>query len=313
MPPSENFEILLKWGDFITKQDFLEFASKEIKYGFRSEYNLDKLDKKLHQLYPQPFDSRKMLEYYQSIGFFELWRTEKYSVDVLYFDLRFLELSSLKNVIYIEQPCESVSFWKDIGSVVASAAAIENSAGTIEYIFISEKGEFYNDQHRLIADSLEKFFDYIANVEYDYHPIIGKRIYDFLTAAGWYKGRTDDVSSVYKAFHEKGIELTQIQLDFIAEFNGLHFYFDDDYVEVEFFDLKTLIEGYHDFNKEIQCIGNRLYKNAIKVGHRFMIGDVYLESEGILLNEGYSPMGRTTMECIKRLFDCVPERCKLRT
>ncbi|MCH5195751.1 MAG: SUKH-3 domain-containing protein [Oscillospiraceae bacterium] len=296
----------------MTKQDFLEFASKQIKYGFRSDYNLDKLDKKLHQLYTDPFDSRKMLEYYRCIGLFELWRSEKHSGDVLYFDLRFLELSSLKNVIYIEQDCESVCFWKDIGSVVASAAAIENSAGTIEYIFISEKGVFYNNRHCLIADSIEEFFDYIANVEYDYHPIIGNRIYDFLTSAGWYEGRTVDVSLIYDAFLEKGIELTRKQLDFIAEFSGLHFYFDDDYVEVEFFDLKTLIEGYHDFNKEIQCIGNRLYKNAIKVGHRFMIGDVYLESEGILLNEGYSPMGRTTMECIKRLFDCVPERCKLK-
>lgn len=296
----------------MTKQEFLEFASKQVKCGFRTEYDFDILDKKLHQLYPEPFDSRKMLEYYQSIGLFELWRIEELSGDMLYFDLRFLDLSYLKNDIYIEQDCESVCFWEDIGSVVASAAAIENSAGTIEYIFISEKGRFYNDQHRLIADSLEEFFDYIANVEYDYHPIIGKRIYDFLAAAGWYKGRTTDVSSVYDAFLEKGIELTQKQLDFIAEFNGLHFDFNDSYVEIEFYDLKTLIENDPFYNKETWCVGNRRYKNAIRVGERGMIGEFYLESGGLLLNGGFFPMGRTTMECINHLFDCIPKSWKLK-
>ena len=78
-----------------------------------------------------------MLDYYQCIGHFGLWKAEKNSGDILYFDLRFLELSVLKNVVYIERPCESVSFWEDIGSVVASAGEIKNSAGTVEYIFIS--------------------------------------------------------------------------------------------------------------------------------------------------------------------------------
>lgn len=299
----------------MTKQEFLDYASKQIKSGFKSKkgYDLEKLDRKLHQLYPEPFNSRKMLDYYQCIGHFGLWKAEKHSGDILYFDLRFLELSVLKNVVYIERPCESVSFWEDIGSVVASAGEIKNSAGTVEYIFISENGGFYNDRHCLIADSTDCFFDYIANVEYDYHPIISKRTYDFLTAAGWYDGRAEDVSSVYNAFLEKGIELTQKQLDFIAEFSGLSFDFNSVDVRIELYDLNSLIEEEPDFNKEISCIIiNKVYKNVIKVGDRGTIGEFYLEADGILLDEWYFPMGRTTLECINHLFNCIPESWNLK-
>lgn len=299
----------------MTKQEFLEFASKQIKSGFKSkkEYDIEKLDKRLHQLYSEPFNSRKMLDYYQCIGHFGLWKAEKNSGDILFFDLRFLELSFLKNEIYIERPCESISYWEDVGSVVASAAEIKNSAGTIEYIFISENGEFYNDHRCLIADSTESFFDYIANVEYDYHPIISKRTYEFLNAAGWHEGRMKDVSSVYNAFLEKGIKLTQKQLDFIAEFSGLSFDFNNVDVGIELYDLKALIEEESDFNKEISCIIiNKVYKNVIKVGDRGMIGEFYLESEGLLLNEWYFPLGRTTLECINHLFDCIPKSWKLK-
>lgn len=47
-------------------------------------------------------------------------------------------------------------------------------------------------------------------------------------------------------------------------------------------------------------------RNVIRVGELYFDMNFYLDSEGILLDDRYYPMGHTIMECVDHLFDYVP-------
>ncbi len=294
----------------MTKQEFIEFTSNQLKSGFNSTrgYNRGQLAGKLHQIYGKPFNSEIILDFFCDIGLFGFVRAEKASNDILYFDIRFIDVGGLKMTSYYEYAHDGVCFWNDIECVVAAAVQVRNCSGIIEYIFMSENGKFYNEKHQLIADNEEHLFDYLANVEYNFHPVISNRTYDFLVLAGWHNNRHLDTTSVYKAFKQRNIELSQLQLNVIAEFSGLYFGFNDTRREVNIFSVETLINYDPEFQNEIMQYDNVIAKNVIRFGKR-MAGDIYLDANGILLDEWYYPLGRTTLECINHLMADVPENC----
>lgn len=309
----------------MTTEEFFEFASKQISfkdYTATAGASREKLDRILHELYPAPFDSSIILDFVYDMDCKTFYRTEKSSGDILIFNMRFMDLTYLaKSLQYFDNPIAGVSYWSDIGSVAACCTEINNCSGVIEYIFITEDGRFYNDKHRLIANSREELFDYYASVEYNYHRPIHVRTQKFLSAAGYPRKNAVDVSELYKTFCGNGIILTEKQLDFIREFSGFQLSFTNspkeiksmsNVFEIEFLSVERLIKEDPQYDKEIHRPGY-VNRNVIRVGEQFCDMNFYLDSEGIILDDRCYPMGHTVMECIDHLFDYVPANAWLET
>lgn len=302
----------------MTTEEFFEFASKQISfkdYTATAGASREKLDRILHELYPAPFDSSIILDFVYDMDCKAFYRAEKSSGDILIFNMGFMDLTYLaKSLQYFDNPIAGVSYWSNIGRVAVCCTEINNCSGVIEYIFITEDGRFYNDNHRLIANSREELFDYYANVEYNYHRPIHARTHKFLSAAGYPRKNAVDVSELYKTFCGNGIILTEKQLDFIREFSGFQLSFTNspkkiksmsNVFEIEFLSVERLIKEDPQYDKEIHRPGY-VNRNVIRVGEQFCDMNFYLDSEGILLDNRYYPMGHTLMECIDHLFDYVP-------
>lgn len=302
----------------MTTEEFFEFASKQISfkdYTATAGASREKLDRILHELYPAPFDSSIILDFVYDMDCKAFYRAEKSSGDILIFNMGFMDLTYLaKSLQYFDNPIAGVAYWSNIGRVAVCCTEINNCSGVIEYIFITEDGRFYNDKHRLIANSREELFDYYANVEYNYHRPIHARTHKFLSAAGYPRKNAVDVSELYKTFCGNGIILTEKQLDFIREFSGFQLSFTNspkkiksmsNVFEIEFLSVERLIKEDPQYDKEIHRPGY-VNRNVIRVGEQFCDMNFYLDSEGILLDNRYYPMGHTLMECIDHLFDYVP-------
>ena len=294
----------------MTKQEFIKFTSKQLKSGFSSSKGYDplQLDANLHQICDRHFNVEKILDFFCDMGFFYCVRSEKTTNDIIHIDIRFININGLKKSSYYEFADEAVCYWNDINSVVVAAVQISNCAGIIEYLFISESGMFYNEKHNLIAENQEQLFDYLAYAEYDFHPVISNRTFDFMTNAGWHQNRCVDTSVVYSAYKDMGIELSPAQLDVIAECSGLYFSFNDAIRNVDFFNCTELANYVSEYQKEIVQYGKVIAENVIRFGQR-MAGNIYLDSKGILLDDWYYPLGRTTLECVNHLMADVPENC----
>lgn len=300
----------------MTNEEFIKFASMQLNFRDSSSYGTsrDVKDRKLRGLCPISFNSSIILDFLGDTELKSFYRAEKLSGDILFFDMRFIDLAGLSNSLYFDSPIDGVSYWSDIGSVAACCTGIHSCSGVIEYIFITEDGRFYNDKHCLIANSREELFDYYASVEYNYHRPMHTRTHEFLSAAGWPRKNTVDISELYKTFCNNGIILTEKQLDVISEFSGFQFSFANssekiksmsNVFEIEFLSVERLIKEDPQYDKEIHRPGY-VNKNVIRVGEQFCDMNFYLDSEGILLDDRCYPMGHTLMECIDHLFDYVP-------
>lgn len=122
----------------------------------------------------------KIIDFFLTIGGLTFKRSEKKSHDVLTFDLHWIR---------------TVEFWSDIGCVVNGTGSVRNCSGKIEHLFISENGHFYNQYHKLIAEDIAGFAEYVTTVEYDFHTEIKQRTYDMLRFFGWYEGRHIDTTA----------------------------------------------------------------------------------------------------------------------
>lgn len=305
----------------MTTEEFFEFAANQL--GFNDYSSINKLnreeeEKALRRLCGScavPFKADIMLDFLCDVDCKSFYRAEKTSGDVLRFDMGIKDLSyRAEHLEYFEVPPNGASYWSDIGSIAVCCTEISSCAGTIEYIFITEDGRFYNDKHRLIANSREELFDYFAAVEYDYRRPTHKRTLEFLSAAGWKRKAPVDVSELYKAFSANGIILTEKQLDVIREFSGFRISFTNSHdkiksmsnvFQIDFLSVERLIAEDPQYDKEIHRPGY-VNKNVIRVGELYWDMYFYLDSEGILLDDRCYPMGHTIMECIDHLFDYVP-------
>lgn len=280
----------------MTKQEFLDFASKQAISKFSSSTKFDrcKMDNILHNYCKQEFNTTKMLDFLCEFDYFAIKRCEKNSGDLLTFQFQYIPS------IYFQDPNPPGAFyWEDIQNFTVICITVENCSGVIEHIYISEEGKFYNDSHKLIAQNQEELFDYIAFVEYDFHPVINEHTYLSLQKAGWFKGRRLNIENGLKMLAEKNIELTQTQQDFLREYGGLYFEFDDINYNIKIWTAEQLAE-----DDEISFEKEDIITVGIKMSDTFG-----LDLNGILY-ENTQPLGRTTMECINHLLNSVPIQCK---
>lgn len=286
----------------MTRQDILNYAYendliyKDIKKETGSFedwlklYDRTKLLNQIRDEYAEDFDAECVLDFFGNVGRIRFERTETVSGDTLTIDIRWQAY---------------VRLWEDIGAVVNRIGFIDNCWGHIKTLYLSEKGKFYDQEHTLLADSEENFFDYLTTVEFDFHPVITGRTYEMLRFFGWYKGRHIDTTEFNRKMLERGIELTQKQLDFLAEFSGLRFSFKGFYYNWWFYSLDELLnsEAFGD------CGGYDKEERALICGDSFDSGEpLSIDPEGIISE--WFPLGRTTMECIDNLANRVPDNEK---
>ena len=278
----------------MTNQEFVEriYASaKSVSYHNHKPYSADEIVAEIRNIYSGNINTSKIVECFLIIGDMIFERIEKRSNDKLTFSLHW---------------CYPVEFWSDIGCVVNGTGSVENCAGRIEKFHVSEQGKFYNQYHKLIAESIEDFAEYVTTVEYDYHPEITKRTYDMLRFFGWYEGRHIDTTAFEQEMNRRGIELSKEQLDFFAEFSGLYFSFSSD---VWSFDSLEEILTKREYYAEPFPNDDKSPYKIIYCGDT-MGGPLAVDPNGIINCFWGIPQGRTTMECINHLCEGVSKDCE---
>ena len=271
----------------MTRLEFLKYVSNQ-EGSFHDSYTEDKLNGWIREAYDGVINTEKIVSFFSGIGHLHFYRTETKSGDELEIDLRWLNC---------------IEIWEDVGCAVNSIGFISNCSGRIEQFYISEYGKFYNRNHKLIAENEEKFFDYIATVEYDFHPEIKQRTYDMLRFFGWYEDRHIDTTAFEQELNRRGIELSKEQLDFFGEFSGLYFSFDSDCWC--FYSLDEILAKDKYFAEQsTPC------KYKVVLCGDTMGGPLAVDGDGIIQFFYAIPQGRTTMECINHLCEGVSEDCK---
>lgn len=275
----------------MTKQKLFEKLSSAGFVSSFMEYSVEGLEAKINKAYPDKFDMKKIIDFFLTIGGLTFKRSEKSSHDVLTFGLNWVR---------------TVEFWSDVDCVVNAIGDVENCAGRIECFFISEQGRFYNQDHKLIAENMDQFAEYITTVEYDYHPETTQRTYDMLRFFGWYEGRHIDTTAFEQELNRRGIELSKEQLDFFAEFSGLYFTFDSN---CWYFDSLEVILTKDEYYAEQSSSDEKNQYKIIYCGGT-MGGPLAVDPSGIINFFWGFPQGRTTMECINHLCESVNRDCK---
>lgn len=278
----------------MTNQEFVEriYASaKPESCHNHKPYSADEIVAKIRKIYSANINTSKIVECFLIIGNISFERVEKHSNDELRFALGW---------------CYPVEFWSDIGCVVNGIGIVDNCAGRIERFHISEQGKFYNQDHKLIAENIEDFAEYITTVEYDYHPKTTQRTYDMLRFFGWYEGRHIDTTAFEQELNRRGIELSKEQLDFFGEFSGLYFTFDSN---CWYFDSLEVILTKDEYYAEQSSNDEKNQYKIIYCGGT-MGGPLAVDPSGIINFFWGFPQGRTTMECINHLCESVNRDCK---
>ncbi len=271
----------------MTKQEFLKYVQDRTAPPYYEKKLYCREDFVDYLNDPRRDDSspQKIINFFDGMGETMFDRVERKSGDVLTI-----------NIFYYF----GSHYWHDIGCMVGYCGWISNcSVYKIESFYISEQGKFYNQDHKVIAENEEDFFDYITTVEYDFHPKIPNRTYHILRHFGWYKGRHIDTSEFKQKMKKRGIEFTKAQLDFLSEFSGLTFELPDYYVCWTFYSLDKISENYVPIPhpKDGRKV---LVENAFVCGNDGN-GPVFLSSDGLLALGVNTPLGRTTMECLNHL------------
>ncbi len=271
----------------MTKQEFLKYVQDHTKpsYYEKKLYCREDFTDYINDSRRDDSSPQKIIDFFDGMGSTMFDRVERKSGDVLTI-----------NIFYYF----GTHYWNDIGCMVGYCGWISNcSVYEIESFYISEQGKFYNQDHKLIAENEEDFFDYITTVEYDFHPEIPQRTYHILRHFGWYEGRHIDTSEFEHKMKKRGIKFTKAQLDFLGEFSDLTFELPDYYVCWTFYSLDKISENYvpipHPENsREV------LVENAFVCGNDGN-GSIFLSSDGLLALGVNTLLGRTTMECLNHL------------
>ncbi len=252
--------------------------------------DLKKISKEIYNRYIGMFDVEKlsyMASIFSQVGSTTFFRNELKSKDELFIDLHWTF---------------SACIWDDLNILVNKVGVIRNCAGIIETIYISELGKYYNHNHDMIADCNELLFDYLSSTEYNFHPVIEERTFTILKSNGWHENRYTDTSLFYRYMSDMGVVLTEKQLKVISEFNGLHYTSEAGYFE--FYSINELCEFELEFLEKAEWHGENIGCNVLEIGQS-SIGKICVDSNGVLLNSGSYPIGRTLMECIQSLVNSI--------
>lgn len=275
----------------MTRQEFLNYASGRPLFNiYHKLYSESELTYAISQHYKSGSNPQKIIDYFNGIGDVEFERIEKGSKDVLRIALLYSAGSNY--------------YWNDIDCAVQYIGAISNCAGTIEVLYISEQGKFYNRNHKLIAENENDFFDFLVTIEYDFHPEISNRTYHILRHFGWYEGRHIDTFEFEQKMKKRGVEFTKAQLNFLSEFSSLYFLLPG--VLWDFSSLSDISELYTPMPV------NPGKQSRVATEHAFACGfedgeALYLTADGLIATSQNNPLGRTAMECINHLCNYTTE------
>lgn len=282
----------------MTKQEFISYSSKQTGFENSPCESASELDTYIKNRLGIPKTDFVINFLYSGglNGHLSFYRREIKSGDILK-----IRIDSITNF----------TFWRDdIRQYVSEIAVISNCAGLIEEFFISEDGRFWNKNNELKAENEDEFFDYLVNVEYDFHPVINSRTYDILRHFGWYQGRHIDVTEFNSEMDKRGLELSEQQLAFFSEFSGLEVIFIPYDHNWRFFSLDEVLEV-----TEFAFI-DRLYDGnmspsepSVQIGF-WEDAPIYLTPDGRIFGMRSVPFGRTILECINYFANEVPENYK---
>lgn len=275
----------------MTRQEFLNYASRQPLFDlYHKLYSESDLTHKISQNYRSGSNPQKIIDYFMGLGDVEFERIEEVSKDILRIALLYSAGSNY--------------YWNDVDCAVQYVGTTSNCAGTIEVLYISEQGKFYNQDHKLLAENEEDFFDYLVTIEYDFHPEIPQRTYHILRHFGWYESRHIDTTEFEQKMEKRGIEFTKAQLDFLSEFSDLYFSLPG--VNWNFLSLNDILEHYTLMPVNPEKQSKVITKRAFTFGYDDG-GALYLTSDGLIATSPNKPLGRTTMECINHLCNYTAE------
>lgn len=180
--------------------------------------------------------------------------------------------------------CGLGSYWEDIKTGVAKIAYIANTSSKKMNFYMSETGDFYNENHEKIADNTDDFLEYFLNVPYNYHEPPSEYTYQMLKKAGWYEGRRIDISELITDCEKDGVFLTNKQKEFISEFGNIHV--GEVSIEIE------KDNGCYEPN----YFSGHFSADTVSVGYYKTVLRIYLSSDGRLYDDIGEPFGLDAME-----------------
>lgn len=269
----------------MNRTEFFNAAKPYLGYLLPNNETAEELEKELLENYDRnncdPLDTKAIVDFADWCSLY-MRRPEVNSDDVL-------EIS-------IGAAVSSVCFWEDIGKAVCYIGYIGGCAGIIHTLYISEDGKFYDHKHKILAENEEEFLDYLLTVEFDFHPIIGNPVIEVLKEAGWYEGRSVDVSKFAEEFERRCFRLTDAQLDFLREFSGLNLDYESEILR--FFSLDRIAKDYFSGKEHVNW--------SLPANHDLSVGTTTdfwcsVDPGGIIKVWGI-PQGRTAMECVNHLI-----------
>lgn len=192
----------------MTKEELIKIIKNKAIFISSEEIDISVVKEKLNQ-YSEIRNNTLMVQFAQKYHMIIFEKIEKVSKDRLHIQ------------IYPFTSPKTIAEWQGENKNVMGVAWISNVSGSIETLFMNERGEFFNSKTELIANNEDKFFEHLLSVEYDYHAHIMPKTLDILKKAGWFEGRKKDISSLINKYKKEGIELSKSQISFMQEFGGI--------------------------------------------------------------------------------------------
>ena len=276
----------------MTQEKIIERIKNEAFFVSSKEIDISAVTENLNQ-YPEIKNNNLMIQFAQKYHMLVFDRIEKKSKDRLHIQ------------IYPFTSPRTIAEWQGEKKNVIGVAWISNASGSIETLFMNEVGEFFNSKTELIADNEEGFFEYLFNVEYDYHAPIMPQTLEILKNAGWYEGRKTDISRLISKYQKEGITLSDAQIDFMQEFGGIK---GNDSKDEEF---EVCIEPKYSKFRKSQPLDSKdltTYRTLNIVGNRenvdFLLAgtmgngmvNFWISTDGRLFADQGVQMGRTIIE-----------------
>lgn len=276
----------------MTKEKLIKIIKNKAIFISSEEIDISVVKEKLNQ-YSEIRNNTLMVQFAQKYHMIIFEKIEKVSKDRLHIQ------------IYPFTSPKTIAEWQGENKNVMGVAWISNVSGSIETLFMNERGEFFNSKTELIANNEDKFFEYLLSVEYDYHAHIMPKTLDILKKAGWFEGRKKDISSLINKYKKEGIELSKSQISFMQEFGGIKGKDTND----EEFEI-CIDPKYSIFKKRIplsksdlksynplNVVGNKENVDFLLAGFmRNNMINFWISTDGRLFADQGVQMGRTIME-----------------
>lgn len=276
----------------MTKEELIKIIKNKAIFISSEEIDISVVKEKLNQ-YSEIRNNTLMVQFAQKYHMIIFEKIEKVSKDRLHIQ------------IYPFTSPKTIAEWQGENKNVMGVAWISNVSGSIETLFMNERGEFFNSKTELIANNEDKFFEYLLSVEYDYHAHIMPKTLDILKKAGWFEGRKTDISDLISKYKKERIELSNSQISFMQEFGGIKGKdTNDEEFEICINPKYSIFKKRRPFSKDdlksynpLNVVGNKENVDFLLAGSmgNNMI-DFWISSDGRMFSDLGEQLGRTIME-----------------